>query len=252
MNTRLIFRFLHPLSVLAVITVNALANILPINGQNTGTIAEQFNAYFLPAGYVFSIWGLIYIALIVFCYFQFRSDQQDNPRLRRADIPFLLSNVANITWLLLWHYNQFVLSMVAIVGLLISLIWVYQAFEIGRRKAPTGIESWLAHKSFKLYLGWASVATIANAASVLIYLGWNRWGLSDIHWTWIMLGAGALLGALMAFLRRDSIFNLVLAWAFFGNGVRYSDTREVALASFIAAGLGVLFAILSQGLPKEE
>ncbi len=252
MNTRPIFRLLHPLSILAVIVVNALANALPINGQNTGDIAQQFNSYFLPAGYVFSIWGLIYIALIAFAYFQFRPDQQDNPRLYRADLPFLLTNIANITWLLLWHYNQFVLSMIAILGLLLSLILVYQAFEIGRRKSPTGVENWLAHRPFKLYLGWASVATIANAASVLIYLGWDRWGLSDIHWTWIMLGVGAFLGALMAFLRRDSIFNLVLAWAFFGNGIRYSDTRQVALSSFFAAGLGMFFAFLAQRLPKKE
>lgn len=219
-------------AVIVTIAVNLLANALPLNGQRTGEIAERFSIYFLPAGYVFSIWGLIYLALIGFAYFQARRDQQSNPRLARADLPFILSCVGNVAWLLLFHYNQYVLSEFAILLLLAALIFVYQALEIGRRQV-SGLERWLAQATFSLYLGWASVATIANTSMMLDYLGWNGWGVSEIGWTAIMLAVGAALALAMAVLRRDVIFILVFMWAYAGIAVRYAQTPPVVTAAWV-------------------
>ena len=70
------------LTVIATITINILANALPLNGLNTGEISDQFLVLFVPAGYVFSIWGLIYIGLIAYAIFQALPSQRENPRLR--------------------------------------------------------------------------------------------------------------------------------------------------------------------------
>ena len=58
------------LSIALTLVVNVLANALPINGLNTGQISDSFDVYFVPAGYVFAIWGLIYIGLGAFAVFQ--------------------------------------------------------------------------------------------------------------------------------------------------------------------------------------
>ena len=58
------------LAVVATIVVNGLANALPLNGQTTGEISDRFQVYFVPAGYVFSIWGLIYLGLLTFAVYQ--------------------------------------------------------------------------------------------------------------------------------------------------------------------------------------
>ena len=95
------------LTILATIVVNALANALPINGQNTGQISDRFHVYFVPAGYVFSIWGLIYLGLIAFAIFQALPSQRENPRLRKVGWWIALGGLANIAWIFLWHYEQF-------------------------------------------------------------------------------------------------------------------------------------------------
>jgi translocator protein len=237
------FKILNIVAVIITIGVNLLANILPFNNQYTGQIAERFSIYFLPAGYVFSIWGLIYLALIGYAYFQARPDQQDNPRVQRADLPFLLSCVGNVAWLFLFHYNYFVLSELAILLLLGALIAVYLAFEVGEREAPP-LERWLAQAVFSLYLGWASVATISNTALVLDSLNWSGWGVSEEAWAVVMLAIGVLLGLAMALLRKDIIFNLVFIWAYIGIAIRYSQNPLVAGAAWAGAGVLVLWIIL--------
>ena len=71
------------ISTLVTLTVNGLANALPLNGLGTGEISDRFQVYFVPAGYVFSIWGLIYLGLLAFTIFQALPTQRENPRLAR-------------------------------------------------------------------------------------------------------------------------------------------------------------------------
>ena len=101
------------LSVIITIVMNFLANALPLNGLNTGEISDRFKVYFVPAGYVFSIWGLIYIGLIAYAIFQALPSQRENPRLRKTGYLAAASGLANIAWLFLWHYEQFPLTQVA-------------------------------------------------------------------------------------------------------------------------------------------
>ncbi|MGC8827818.1 MAG: tryptophan-rich sensory protein, partial [Anaerolineae bacterium] len=105
MNKDVVRQWLVAAAVLVTIIVNALANILPLNGITTGEISDQFQVYFVPAGYVFSIWGLIYLGLVAFAIYQVLPAQRSNPRLRSMSWPFLVSCAANIAWLFLWHYQ---------------------------------------------------------------------------------------------------------------------------------------------------
>src|SRR5512140_1095602 len=92
------------LTILATIVINILADALPINGLNTAAISDSFHVYFVPAGYVFSIWGLIYIGLIAYAIYQLLPAQKDNPRLRAAAWWMVLGGLANCAWIFLWHY----------------------------------------------------------------------------------------------------------------------------------------------------
>src|SRR4030066_1737604 len=125
------------LTILATIVVNALANALPINAQNTGQISDRFHVYFFPAGYVFSIWGLIYLGLIAFAIFQALPSQRENPRLRKVGWWIALGGLANIAWIFLWHYEQFTLTVIAMLILLGSLIATYLQLGIGRSAVST-------------------------------------------------------------------------------------------------------------------
>src|SRR5678815_35128 len=123
MSKDTIRQYANLVSVILALTVNILASTLPLNGQNTGEISDRFQVYFVPAGYVFAIWGVIYLGWIAFTIFQFRSAQKESLRLRRLGYLFVTSNIANAAWLFCWHYNQFglsVLVMLALLGLLIA------------------------------------------------------------------------------------------------------------------------------------
>src|SRR5210317_1251869 len=80
---------------LATVAVNSLANILPINGITTGELSDYYGNLFTPAGYVFSIWGLIYLLLAVFSYYQYGADDALHEKI---DILFIISCLFNIVW----------------------------------------------------------------------------------------------------------------------------------------------------------
>jgi hypothetical protein len=222
------------LSTIAVIVVNGLANALPLNGLTTGEISDRFDVYFVPAGYVFAIWGLIYVALLGYTIYQLLPAQREDPRLQRIGYLYVLSCAANIAWLFLWHYEMFVFTLVAMVALLLLLIAIYLALGTGRSQVSAA-ETWLVRVPFSIYLGWITVATIANVTSLLDYLNWSGWGISPQAWAVIMLAAATVIGSAVSFTRGDVAYVAVLVWAFAGIAIKHSDTPLVSIAAWVAA-----------------
>jgi hypothetical protein len=222
--------------ILATITINILANALPINGMNTGQISDSFSVYFVPAGYVFSIWGIIYIGLIAYAIYQALPAQKDNPRMQATGWWVVLGGLANSTWIFLWHYQQFVATLGAMLILLATLVAVYLRLHAGQRKVST-TETWMARVPFSIYLGWITVATVANVSDVLDFVGWNRLGLSEASWMVIILGAVLVIAGLMNFLRRDVAYALVILWALGGIAARFPQEGIVTIATWVTFGL---------------
>ena len=235
----------NALSVVIALTVNILASTLPLNGQNTGEISDRFLVYFVPAGYVFAIWGIIYIGWIAFAIYHFRND---NPRLQNLGYLFALSGILNAAWLFCWHYNQFGLSALVMLALLATLIASYLKLDVGRR-AVSAAERWCVDVPFSVYLGWITVATVANITDWLYLISWSGWGITAQPWAAIMIGVASLLGVLMALTRRDSGYLFVLVWSFIGIAVKQAEFPLVAnsawAAALLAAGLAV-YSILQR------
>ena len=249
MKKDILRQVVNVLAVLVTIAINGLANTLPLNGLNTGEISDRFKVYFVPAGYVFSIWGLIYLALIGFAIYQALPAQRENPHLRRIGYLFALSCVANVVWLFLWHYEVFPLTIVAMLALLALLIAIYLRLGIGRTRVSAAV-TWLVHVPFSIYLGWITVATIANATSLLDYLNWSGWGISPEAWAVIMLVVGAGVASVVSLTRGDIAYMLVIVWAFAGIAVKHTATPLVASAAWamtaVVAVMLVVGALLSR------
>lgn len=226
------------------LAVNVLAVTLPLNGKNTAEISNQFPVYFVPAGYVFSIWGLVYLGWIAFVIFQFLPSQKQSPRLRSLGLLFALSCVFNAAWLFCWHYELFGLSVLVMLALLATLIAAYQRLDVAGTHVGA-LEKWCVDIPFSIYLGWISVATIANISDWLYSIGWTGFGIDPQIWALIMLTVAALLALTMALTRQDSGFLLVLAWAFVGIGIKQSAAILVSAAAWVAAGFSLLLAVLS-------
>ncbi len=216
------------------LVMNGLANALPLNGQTTGEISDRFQVYFVPAGYVFAIWGLIYLGLLAFGIYQALPAQRNNPSLRRIGYWFALGCVANAVWILLWHYEFFVLTVPVMLVLLISLIVIYLRLGIGRT-AASSVETWLVRVPFSIYLGWITVATVANVTDVLSYLGWSGWGIGPQVWAVIMLFVAAGIALLVNWTRADVAYVLVIVWAFAGIAVKQAGAELVARTAIAMA-----------------
>ena len=229
--------------------VNILANALPFNGQNTGEISDRFEVYFTPAGYVFSIWGLIYLGLIGFAIYQALPSQQGNAALRRIGPLFVASSAANIAWLFFWHYEVFTLTLPAMLILLACLIAIYLRLGVGRASIGAA-ERWLVHVPFSVYLGWITVATIANVTSLLDYLQWGGWGIAETTWTVAVLAVAVAIAATVALTRRDAAYLLVLVWAFAGIAVKHPATPIVATPAWTSAALVAALALGSLIAPR--
>jgi hypothetical protein len=232
------------LTALLALTINILAVTLPLNGQDTGEISDRFQVYFVPAGYVFSIWSVIYIGWIAFIIFQFLPSQKDNPRLRRLGYLFALSNLANAAWLFCWHYNWFGLSVLVMLALLGLLIASYLRLDVNRSSVKRP-EYWSVDVMFSVYLGWITVATVANITSWLYFIGWDGFGIPPQTWAVIMLAVASLLGAAMALTRRDAGYLAVLVWAFAGIAVKQISAPMVVTSAWVATALMLGLAMFS-------
>jgi hypothetical protein len=244
MSKDTIRQYANLLSVILALTVNILASTLPLNGQNTGEISDRFQVYFVPAGYVFAIWGVIYIGWIAFTIFQFQAPQKESARLRRLGYLFAISNVANAVWLFCWHYNRFGSSVLVMLALLGVLIASYLRLDVNRTSV-TRAEYWSVDIPFSLYLGWITVAAVANVTDWLYLVEWNGFGISAQVWAVIMLAVAALLGLAMALTRRDAGYLSVLVWAFIGIAVKQTPAPMVVLGAWVAAALMLGLAIFS-------
>jgi hypothetical protein len=224
------------------LTLNILASTLPLNGQSTGEISDRFPVYFVPAGYVFSIWGVIYIGWIAYNIYQAGERKRHDPLLRAIAPWYMLSALANGLWIVAWHYNYFAVSLGIMLVLLVSLIVVY--VKLAARPPVSRMAFWALYLPFSVYLAWVSVATIANATSTFYDLGWTAESSGPL-WAAIMIGVGTVLALAFSWLRADIGFVAVFVWAFVGIYVKHSDTPLVAWSALIGAGLLVLSLLIS-------
>lgn len=239
-----LIRLLNIFTLLITLIANYLANALPLNNQTTGQISDSYPVHFTPAGYVFAIWGLIYLALIGFTVYQALPAQANNYRIQKIGLWFSAANLFNAAWIFSWHYNQLLLSEFFMVGLLVSLLIIFMRLEIGK-KALKPVEALLSEFPFSLYLGWISVATIANTSVLLFDAKWNGVGLSPEIWTVLVIAVGALLGILMIRLRNAITYPLVIIWAFTGITLKSNVSDLVGTAATAASLLVLLYLIYS-------
>lgn len=196
----------------AMIAVNFLANGLPINNRSTGEISDAYPNLFAPAGFAFSIWGLIYLLLGGYVVYQFfKKDQKTEALFKKVNPLFIATSLANISWIFAWHYDFIGLSVIIMAVLLFLLIKIA---DILRKRKLISWERLLIGAPFSVYFGWITVAAIANITVFLVSIGWNGFGLADFVWTSIILLIGTLIGILRLQKDKKIAYGLVLIWAY--------------------------------------
>lgn len=237
-------KYLNIIAFGVMVLMNYLANALPINDKTTGQLSGQYPNLFVPAGITFSIWGIIYLMLLVFVVVQFR--EQNKAMIAAIGWAFLITCVLNAAWILAWHYELLPLSVIIMLGLLVTLVVIngkLLQFPPGFTRAVFGV-----------YLGWICIATIANITALLVGYSWGQWGLTQEVWAMIMIAAGVIICA-FAILRLDNPFiGLAVIWALAGIILnRQSDfpsivaTAATGIAAIAIITLLVFYRHLTDG-----
>ena len=226
----LFLSILNLLGFLGTIIINILANALPINNKTTGALSDQYPNLFVPAGLTFSIWGLIYILLAIFIIYQLRiairKDTQQSSFLGNIGPFFFISSIANIGWIFAWHYEMVSLSLFLMLLILGCLIAIYVRLNIGKAVA-TKSEKYLVHLPFSVYLGWITIATIANVTALLVDLNWDRFGLGEQFWAVAVIAVGIAIALNVLFTRKDIFYCLVVDWALLGILIKRLAVNDV-------------------------
>ena len=250
----LLLSILNLIGFLGTVIVNGLANALPINNKTTGELSDQYPNLFVPSGLTFSIWGVIYILLAIFVIYglvvAMRKDSEKSSFIENIGVLFFISCLANIGWIFAWHYEILPLSLVLMLILLGSLITIYLRLCIGKSDS-TRTEKYLVHLPYSIYLGWITIATIANVTALLVDINWNTFGLGEPFWAVavIIVGIGITLSVL--FTRKDIFYCLVVDWALLGILLkRLADSTPVqsvivtAIIGMVLITVGIIVQIV--------
>lgn len=213
---------------ITMITVNALANILPINNKTTGEVSGNYSNLFAPAGVTFSIWGVIYFLLLFFVVYDLyvafgkRNIKTTNVA---GSLVFGATCLLNSLWIFAWHYELLLLSVIVMLALLSSLIYLYSLVS---KQNITDFAGKVALKiPVSVYLGWISVATIANITVFLVSINWDGFGISENIWSIVMISVGTLLAVFMLINNKDIAYSLVVIWAYCGIIIKRSGADVI-------------------------
>jgi hypothetical protein len=228
-------KYLNLLAFGIMVLLNYLANSLPINGKTTGQLSDQYPNLFTPAGLTFSIWGIIYLLLLVFIIVQLKADSQK--LVSSIGWAFIISALLNGIWIVAWHYERTGLSVVIMLGLLASLVYINQQLS--------GMPFSITKLAFGIYLGWICIATIANITALLVGINWGGWGITAEAWTIALIATGALITIATMYRLNNPYLALAVIWAFAGIIIkRQADYQTIVIASVVGIIMVAVFAFM--------
>lgn len=238
---------LNLLGFILTITLNGLANGLPINGKTTGELSDMYPNLFVPAGVTFAIWGVIYTMMLVFIIYQLVAAFKESSGSRSIDAIgpwFVVNALANASWILAWHFVLPGLSLGIMLILLISLIKIYLNLEAIEDEIPEK-QQYLIYPFFSIYLGWITVATIANVTTVLVDLGWRGGAIGESIWTIVMIAIAIGMGLYFLIFKRNFPYTLVIVWALYGIYLKRSSAEVAEAGVILTTQVGMALCVAS-------
>ena len=233
-------QILNIIGFIGMVVVNFLANYLPINDVDTGEIADLYPNLFTPTGFTFAIWGLIYFLLAIFVVYQGKGIFDNNKQLdyvKRIGYLFFTSSLLNLFWIFAWHYLMVGLSLVIMILLLINLIMLYKKLNVNKVQEKG---EFITRVAFSIYLGWITIATVANVTVFLVDINWGQWGLSAVFWMIAIIIIATAIVISFMIKNNDWVYSLVAIWAYFGIVVKRLQTEPVEVAVVIVVVLTMI------------
>jgi hypothetical protein len=244
--------FVPLLATVMVLIVNAAANLVPINGLNTGELSRLYPTGFTPPGYVFSIWSVIYLGLLAFGIAAWRGSPRIRSRIAAITNPYLLNALGNAAWIFAWHYRQVLLSVVIMLFILATLIVIFT--RLRRLSPPSTGEFLCVDGVFAIYFGWITTATLVNVATLFFDIGWYPFGLTMDQWALATVCGATAVYVWMVAVTRNVAYGAVFVWAaigvFLGNPKTITEgVRIAAISGAVGVSATLVWALL---MPRQR
>ncbi len=236
-------RWAFIVGVAAMLLVNYLSTALPIGGMTNADVSAKYPTLITPAGYAFAIWGVIYLGLIVFAWFQLRRGREN--RFYKMIWPYFMVNAgANIVWLIAFQHELLGLSVLVMGVLLGSLIGMFRLFYRLKRTLST-THRFFFHVPFGIYFAWVSIASIVNVAVWLSSMEVPYFAEKPELWALAVLIVGFCLAMWLLISQSDYIYALTVVWAYAAIMVNHYDIEMVRYPAKVGA---LLLLITTVGL----
>lgn len=252
-----LFSILNLISVIFLIAWNGYANTGNYNGKSVGDLSAEYNNLFTPASYAFSIWGIIFLMLLVFgVYGVYSSFMNTSPAasshhnvVEKTAPWFLIANVFCSLWVVFWLDELVGISVLCMLGILISLLICVVKLQIEQVKASSQ-ERFFSWLPISLYTGWISVATVANFSAWLNSSYQIALETQELVMIAILI-VTFVIYITMLFLKNMRVYTMVGVWALIAIAVRHwlaesamIDHHYLGITAAALAGLlivGVVF-----------
>lgn len=227
--------------LIITVIINYLSNTGIFNNNTMARVSARYQNLFTPAGYAFSIWGLIYLGVFAFIIYQSRSLFKKNANdaiVIKTGWWFILSCIANCVWVLAWLYEYTGLSVLIMLVLLVCLLRIVSSAN--KIQSDDKIKAFVIWP-FSIYTGWICVALVANVAAWLTKMQWDGFGISETSWAIIMICAAGAILLFVAWNYAMPGFSLVGAWALVAISV--ADWNKDRLVAQAAIGVSIILLV---------
>ena len=228
---------LNSITLLFTLAMNYLWGTGAAGGASVGEISSRYETFFTPAGYAFSIWGLIYLLLFAFVGYQWFAwlKHRDDHYLEQTGMWFTLGNLANGFWILAWTNESIGLSLGLIGILLLSLLVLMVKLRLSIGDVPVRITTFVRWP-VGIYLGWIVVATVANFSVLLVRLYPDGAIATQALWTIVMIAFACLFYVWLIYYRNIHEAAFVGIWALTAIAVKqWHGNEPVVYAALLAS-----------------
>jgi translocator protein len=227
------------IATLAVIFVNYLAGTGKINNLDPKEISDKYINFLTPAGYAFAIWGLIYLGLICFSFYQALPAQTLNARFQKIRPLYIASCAANIAWIYAWHYDQILISLGLMIAIFLTILLINRVLYIEPSKGTTA-EIIFTRIPFGIYFGWITAATILNVTIALIYMGVTLPANISVMAACAVIGVATMLAIAVRRGFDNILYPLTVAWALIAIAIKQQSETAIFATGIIGAIISVI------------
>ncbi|WP_409482561.1 hypothetical protein P5008_04180 [Helcococcus ovis] len=234
---------------LIVFAITLIINYLTasgfINGMSQKVVSNKYNTLITPAGFTFSIWGLIYLLIGISLVYMLLNNKETRVKsLINILTPIFLFNcLFNILWNISFLYEKIGLSTIFIFLMLVNLILINKKLYNNKKE----IKYKLTSLAFGIYAGWLTIASFVNMLAFLVSINWDGFGISQTIWAPIILLVTIIISILVNMKLNNSVYLLPIAWAIFGiiMKINKSDNQMIYRTYIIPLGIiGIIILVL--------